>query len=362
VAFDFDDDCHSDILWRQETSGNNALWLMHGLSRKSGPTALLTLADTNWRVAGSGDFNGDGRADILWRNTQTGDNAIWLMHGRERLNQTTAIPRLRDVRWQVVGVGDFNGDKQADILWRHTATGHNALWLMHGLTRTNSKTTLTPLANTDWAVVGVGDFNANGKADILWRNTRTGANAIWLMHGRRRTNAQTTVPSIRNVDWQVVGVGDSNGDEKADILWRNTQTGENAIWLMHGLSRTNDQTALPNVANRAMQVMGMGDFNGDGKADILWRNTQTGGNAIWLLDGRRRTNTHTSVAAQTNLHWRVVGHNSHDYDGTEGAEPAAATDEVAGVEESEALSAEPCVTTVADAAAGDDAMGEQYGG
>ena len=36
-----------------------------------------TVADQNWKVAGTGDFNGDGKSDILWRNTSTGDNAIW---------------------------------------------------------------------------------------------------------------------------------------------------------------------------------------------------------------------------------------------------------------------------------------------
>ena len=341
--------------------GNNALWLMNGLSRKSGPTALPTLADTNWQVVGSGDFNGDGKADILWRNLKTGDNAMWLMQGRERLNQTTAILRLRDVRWQVVGVGDFDGDEKADILWRHTTTGNNALWLMNGLTRTNRQTALTRLANTDWTIVGVGDFNANGKADILWRNLKTGDNAIWLMQGRRRTNAQTTIPGIRNVAWQVVGVGDSNGDGKADILWRHVTTGDNAIWLMSGLSRINDQTALPRVTNQAMQVMGMGDFNGDGKADILWRNMHTGGNNIWLLDGQTRTNTRTSIAAQTDLHWQMVGRNTRDYDGTDGAGPAAATDEAVVVEEPETLSEEPFVMTEVDAEPEEEAPGEAPG-
>jgi len=36
--------------------------------------------------------------------------------------------------------------------------------------------------------------------------------------------------------WQVKGIGDFDGDGKADILWRNAVTGENYIWLMNGLS------------------------------------------------------------------------------------------------------------------------------
>jgi hypothetical protein len=36
--------------------------------------------------------------------------------------------------------------------------------------------------------------------------------------------------------WEIAGTGDVNGDEKADIIWRNSQTGTVAVWLMNGLS------------------------------------------------------------------------------------------------------------------------------
>jgi hypothetical protein len=34
-----------------------------------------------WRRTLPGDFNGDGKADLVWRNTATGQHAIWLMDG-----------------------------------------------------------------------------------------------------------------------------------------------------------------------------------------------------------------------------------------------------------------------------------------
>jgi hypothetical protein len=79
-------------------------------------------------------------------------------------------------------------------------------------------------------------------------------------------------------------VGDFNGDGKADILWRDQKTGQNAMWLMNGFTIVNSQY-LPTVTDLNMQVVGVGDFNGDGKADILWREQQTGQNAIWLMNG-----------------------------------------------------------------------------
>ena len=42
---------------------------------------------------------------------------------------------------------------------------------------------LPALPNPAYAIVGTGDFNGDGKPDILWRNTTTGANAVWYMNG-----------------------------------------------------------------------------------------------------------------------------------------------------------------------------------
>jgi hypothetical protein len=76
-------------------------------------------------VAGIGDFDGDGRDDILWRNAATGDNGIW--KGGDA-GQDQAVATVADLDWQVAGTGDYNGDGRADILWHNSATGDNSIW------------------------------------------------------------------------------------------------------------------------------------------------------------------------------------------------------------------------------------------
>src|SRR5260370_39406123 len=80
APMDFNGDCKSDILWRNSATGQDYLWLMNGLTIATGGF-LTTVLDPAWQVQGVGDFDGDGRADILWRNALTGENYIWLMNG-----------------------------------------------------------------------------------------------------------------------------------------------------------------------------------------------------------------------------------------------------------------------------------------
>jgi hypothetical protein len=93
-------------------------------------------------------------------------------------------------------------------------------------------------AETDfgWAAVTMGDFNGDGRPDIVWRHSRTGANRIWYMDGHRKTGADA-LDTEADLAWQIVGTGDFNGDGKTDILWRNCETGALRIWYMDGITR-----------------------------------------------------------------------------------------------------------------------------
>src|SRR5205807_925371 len=83
------------------------------------------------------DFNGDGKADILWRNSGTGENTIWLMNGAA-ISSAAVFATVSDLNWTVAGTGDFDGDGKSDILWRNAATGDTTIWLMNGATISSS--------------------------------------------------------------------------------------------------------------------------------------------------------------------------------------------------------------------------------
>ena len=86
-------------------------------SRLPVPSARLLRRARGLADQGSGDFNGDGKSDIVWQG-QDGNPAIWLMDGTT-VTGVGAVGFNPGASWHVVGTGQFNnGDINADILWQ----------------------------------------------------------------------------------------------------------------------------------------------------------------------------------------------------------------------------------------------------
>jgi hypothetical protein len=98
-------------------------------------------------------------------------------------------------------VGDFNADGMADILWRHSTTGQVIIWLMNSTVRT-SRASPGTVSDLNYQIQGVGDFNADGMADILWRHSTTGQIYVWLMDNGLRT-ASVTPGTVSDLQWQI---------------------------------------------------------------------------------------------------------------------------------------------------------------
>ncbi|WP_342346735.1 PASTA domain-containing protein, partial [uncultured Nitrospira sp.] len=112
--------------------------------------------------------------------------------------------------------------------------------------------TLVPPMSPGRSVLG--DLDASGTTDLVWRNTSDGSTAIWLMNGP--IIASSGFPGGVPLAWQISGVGDVNGDGKADVIWRNA-TGTVAVWLMNGVSVTS--LGFPGSASTAFEIAGVGD-------------------------------------------------------------------------------------------------------
>jgi hypothetical protein len=207
AAADFNGDSKSDILWQNISSGQTQIWMMNGTDIQSGNNLPPANLGTSWQVAGTGDFNGDGESDILWRNNSSGRTQIWLMNGTDIQSGNNFTPANLGTSWQVEGTGDFNGDGKSDILWQNTSSGQTQIWMMNG-TDILSGNNLPPAnLGPSWQVAETGDFNGDGKSDILWRNNSSGRTQIWLMNGTDIMSGNNFTPANLSPSWHVVTGG-----------------------------------------------------------------------------------------------------------------------------------------------------------
>lgn len=267
---DFDGDGLSDVAAR--TSGGQ-WWAVINKGDGTGLTQKMSRwsGAVDWVDVVAGDFDGDGRDDIAGR-TPTG--AWWASLTAE--GAATAQTKLLAVwnagrQWSDTLVGDFNADGRADITSRNDL---GEWWVVsvdgNGVSGTSIAGSWT--TKLEWSHVMPGDFNGDGRTDIVGRAD----NGLWYA----AISLDRPVPVFSStymgawstaVEWQDLQVGDFNGDGRTDILGRSA----GGSWWA-GISNS-DSVGFRN------QYMGLwsilvswadittGDFDGDGRSDIVGR-------------------------------------------------------------------------------------------
>jgi Ca2+-binding RTX toxin-like protein len=297
--FDFNGDGRSDILWRN-ANGDLTTWQGNG-----GPTATqfqhgvyYTSVDPSWKAVETFDLNGDGTADILWRNSN-GAVSVWTGTGNGSF-AGVFFENSTGSNWTIAAAGDFNGDGQDDVLWR-AAGGDVAVWSSTGTGLAGSY--YHEPVEAAWRIQGVGDFNGDGRSDILWRRSDGGV-TTWNSTGNGFAGSGFS-GTVGNT-WQIDGIGDWNGDGKDDLFWHSDR-GEVVVWT--GQENGFNTSAYYNASvGPDWKFAEIADFNGDGRADILWRH-DAGALSIWLSEGNGfNTSAFYDASVSTASGWSVVSH------------------------------------------------------
>jgi len=254
-----------------------------------------------------GGFPPGNRYKLFWRHSTEGWLAFWHMNGvTVESTSSVSINRLTDTAWNVVGMGDLNGDGHKDLVWRHDGGGI-AAWFLNGTVVVQTSYLSVPSADPLWKIRGVGDLDGDGRADLVFQNASTGDLAAWLMNGASVVGTRMLSVPRGAAGWVIQAVGDTNGDGRADLLWRK-DTGDLAVWFMSGTTVIGTRMlSVPSVSDMNWSLVATEDVNGDGMSDLIWQHS-SGAVATWLLNGHTVIGTQmTNPSAPINSAWRIGG-------------------------------------------------------
>jgi len=230
---------------------------------------------------------------VYWQDTSTGKLLATYHDGTAQSNCEPILGgHAFPGGYALSAVGDFDGDGNPDLLVREASTGKVLVVYMTGPTfKSQAYLDGGHAYPKNWLLCGVGDFNADGKPDIVWRVKNTGRVAVTYFSGSTQSSAKYANGGYRYaLNHKLSGVGDFNADGKPDLLWRDMRTGRALVTYLNGVTQSGRASLGGGTAySRRTSISGVGDFDGDGRPDLLWRDTRTGAVLVMYLNGVTQT-------------------------------------------------------------------------
>jgi 5'/3'-nucleotidase SurE len=207
----------------------------HGSPVIGGLTPALGALGTGFKLVGAGDLDHDGSADAILQDQALGTivyanelNGQFVGFGA--VDASTAL----GATWKVVGAGDINGDGFADVVIQNQSQGEILFQNMAGGAGQGYQPVVGNASlGADWKVVGVGDINRDGFADVVIQQATTGSTIYADMAHGQFSGFDPVTNSIDST-FKVVGIADVNQDGFADVIFQHTTDGQVVFADMHG--------------------------------------------------------------------------------------------------------------------------------
>ena len=256
-------------------------------------------------VSAKSDINGNGVSDVLFQYTG-GDHQLgfWLDGTDNWQGQGLSEP----AEWDVIGAYDMSSDGKADVVMLGNVTVSGVKGAFVGYRKNGDMSTwenisyLTNAEGIDWQVE-VGNLTGNeGKNSILWHAPDLGAVGVWT----DGTDNWVSLGTGYDRNWEMIGAGDFDGDGADSILFSYAN---GAKYYALDLDRTATELG---VSDSGWEVRAIGDFSGDGKDDIVAFNAATGLVAKWE---NGNSGSWSSLGQLNAADWFIAGAGDYNGDG-----------------------------------------------
>jgi hypothetical protein len=248
-----------------------------------------------------GDFNGDGHADLVVANQNANTVSVLLGNGdgtfRPKTDYATGSTPIG------VAAGDFNGDGKLDVAVANFGANSVSVLLGNGdgtfRPKTDIALTTTPVSLT------VGDLNGDGKLDLMVATEDLSNDYVNVLKGNGDGTFQA--PSISISDsapkgialtlepFSTINTGDFNGDGKLDLVVVNNKDSRSqrsglfyfggSVSVMLGNGDGTLQAPRITAVGSSPRTVAVGDFNGDGRPDIAVGNYISGNMSVFMNTG-----------------------------------------------------------------------------
>ena len=217
--------------------------------------------------------------------------------------------------------GDYDGNGKVDLIWTADATRQSVVWFMTG-GGGNTQFNFAFLNQTGlsgWTLAGASDFNGDGCSDLVWMNDITRQVVVWYMSGNNCLIQQGWAWLNQNPipGWTVVGVADFNHDGIPDLLWENEASRQVVVWYTTNTGPGGSSWAWVTQSGvPAWSLVAVGDFNHDGTPDLVWQNDSTRQAVVWYMGQNGTVMLSWEWLSQNEVPgWTIAGVADFNFDG-----------------------------------------------